>query len=275
MLEVYETDNYKEALKSRLKALKQSRPGLTLKVLAQGIGVQYTYLSKTFNQEDIHLSEDHLFRFCQMLDLDKNEMEFILLQRSHALTGNDFRREYLYKKIEQLRQEKKLNGEVLEHKPDLIEKEMNYLFDPYCVLVHASLFINKYRENSAILSDQLNITLNHLREILLTLNSNGFITLGEGPFDIKEVRAKSLHYGRSHPLMRVHQTLFKTAMANKLSTTAEEDKICQMFSFTMDENGFKEVSDEYQTFIKKVQKIAQKSRKTELFQINFDFFKWH
>jgi len=275
MLEIYESDNYKEALKNRLSRLKQVRRGLTLKKIAQNIGVQYTYLSKTFNHSETHLSEDHLFKLCQLLELDRDELEFILLHRSFESSGDEARKEYLFKRIQEKRQEKKLASEILTHNPGQLEREMDYLFDPYCVLIHVSLYIDKYRENPLLLTDPLKISINRLKDILRILEVNNFIVLGEGPFEVKVVLNKHLHYGRNHPLMRIHQSLFKTAINEKLHTTIEENKLSQMFSFTMDDTSFKKVSVEYQGFIKKVQKIAIQGRNTGLYQISFDLFKWY
>jgi transcriptional regulator with XRE-family HTH domain len=274
MLEVYEAPNYKEALKGKIKTLKSDRPGLTMKKMASHIGVQYTYLSKSFNQESVHLSEDHLFKLCKMLELDQGELEYIMLGRSHETAGDESRKEYLFNKLEENKRRKRLEVKTTEHDPAKLEQEMKYLFNPHCVLVHVALFIPAYREAPYLLTEKLAITLNKLKEILRILDVNGIVRLGEDGLEVLEILDNYIHYDRNHPLMRIHQSLFKTAINSKLLETPEDQKISQMFSFTMDDRGYHQACEEYHSFLKKVQKISKQGGNDHLYQISFDFFKW-
>lgn len=270
---IYTENNYKAILKNRVKDLQKTRKDLTLKGLANQLGVQATYFSKFFNSDSTHLNDDHLYLLLSLLDFSNNEIEYIYLLKSAEQTQNKERLEYLQAKIETFQKENPLNIEQAITPMDRIEAEMSYLLDPLCLLVHMALYIEDYRNFPFRLCETLNITNQKFEEILRTLASNDLIKLDE-QFRIKEVKTKKIHYGKDHPLMRVHQSLFKTKINSELLRVEEKDKHSILVSFTADEFSFEKIKVAHNKFMKEVELIAKEAKNQGVYQINFDVFKW-
>src|SRR4051794_24029697 len=92
---LYSSQNYKDIIKTRVRYLKTRKAGVSLKKLADQIPIQYTYLSKSLNDELTHLNEDHLFRLGSLLDFLPDEVEYLLLLRARNLTTNTQRKDQL------------------------------------------------------------------------------------------------------------------------------------------------------------------------------------
>lgn len=245
-----------------------------MKSLALQVGVQATYFSKFFHSDQTHLNDDHLFSLCRFLDFKSNEIDFIFTLKDYETANDELRKDYLKTKIEQFKKELKLNTETAASAVDQLEEEMKYLFDPLCLLVHLALFIEPYRKNPLSIAHQMNLSPQKLREILGILLKNKFIEVGEDLYEIKKVNQQRVHYGKNHPLMRVHQSILKTRINAELLETPEEKKHSFLVTFTTDELSFGLVKDEFQKFIKSVEGIAVKSKPTGVYQLNFDLFKW-
>jgi len=273
-MDIYQSDDYKETLRGTLKALKKERPATTFKSVAKQVPMQYTYLSRIMNDSGAHFTEDQLFRICSILMMRPEQTDFILVLRSYATANSPDRKKFLFQKIERLKKERTLSAEVQSHASSKIAEEMAYLFDPLTVLIHMALHIDAIKKNPLILVEKLGIRQTQLKECLRKLEAQGWIVTEERPLLIKKISNKSLHFGRDHPLMRVHQQLLKTMLNSQLMRTAEKDKHSFLATFTADASSFEKIKDAFQEFLSKVEHIAKKARDEKLYQVNFDVFQW-
>lgn len=273
-MSIYEQNDYKSVIKYRIKDLRATQPQKTLKKLAQNIPVQYTFLSKVLNSDSAHLSEDHLFKLSRMLEFLPDEIDFILLLRSSQTAQASQRREYCLQKIEQIRRQREISADFATSTSEGLKKEMAYLFNPYCMLVHVSLFIKEYQQSPQKLAALFGIQYEKMRETLVVLEDNGYIVTGDDPFDIKEVKQRYPHFGPEHPLTRLHQATIKNHMLQKLGHSLEEDKDSFFVTFTMDEEGFTKVKKLFRDFLKQVQEVTFDAKHKQLYQLNFDLLKW-
>ncbi|MES2855005.1 MAG: DUF4423 domain-containing protein [Bdellovibrionota bacterium] len=257
-----------------MKSLQTTRPGLTWRKIASQVPVQYTYLSKVLNSDTSHLNEDHLFTIARILDFFPDEIDFLSLQRSHAVAQDPARKEHLLKKIEATRKRNKLLAEDQTFNSAQTMNEMDYLFDPFCVIVHMALAIAEYRKDPRKVCGPLGITPVRLKNILRILAALRLVELDEGGSSVKKLLKGHLHFGRDHALMRHHQGLLKTQINSRLPLIDEADKHSFLITFTMDEPSFGKVKDEFQTFLKRVEGIARESRDKNVYQLNFDLFRW-
>lgn len=272
-LDLYTTDDYRNIIKSRVKELKGSRPHLTLRWLAEKIPLQYTYLSKALNHDTAHLSEDHLFRISKYLEFLPDETDYLLLLRARAVTQDDQRREFLDRRLGEIQRQRSVRADYTMSSSDL-NKELRYLFNPLCTIVYTALFIEDYKRAPQRLCSHLGISANKLKEVLEALEENGFLELGASAFEIKEVKSRYPHFGKEHPLMRTHQMALKSQMLARFNQTTESDKEGFNATFTMDEEGAKQVKNLFQDFIKKVQEVSFASQANHVYQLNFDFLRW-
>ena len=152
---------------------------------------------------------------------------------------------------------------------------MAYLFTPLAIVVHVALFIKSYQKNPRLLCPQLGISDVALKNILQILDASDYVVLADDdPFKVLEVKSKYPHFGREHPLMRAHQTTLKTMLQSRLNQTAESEKESFLVTFSMDEAGFKKVSEEFRKFVSKVQSVSFDGKHTNVYQLSFDFLKW-
>ncbi|MBC7397360.1 MAG: DUF4423 domain-containing protein [Bdellovibrionales bacterium] len=272
---VHHDRDYRVTLRQKIADIQQKQPSFTLKKLAAKIPIQYTYLSKAMNHPKVHLGEDDLFTLCEQLKFLPEERDFILMKRALATTANSDRKKYLQQKIEAVLKKQTLNAETQGYSSQTQAQEVQYLFDPLCVIVQVSLGIESVRKNPALLCEKLGIGFSELKLTLQKLVRNEIIELEEGSsIKIKRVLRNSLHYGPDHPFMRVHQSLLKTAIASQLLRCPEEAKQSFVATFTMDESSFDRIQQEFRSFLKNVETIARKSRAVQVYQMNFDLFRW-
>ncbi len=270
---IYDYTDYKLILKNRIKELQNKRSSLTMKNIANQLGIQATYFSKFFNQEQVHLSDDHLFLLLEILEFSHEEIEYVFTLKSFLQAQVQTRKNHLFKVIEKLRKEKRLSVDDAESNINKIEDEMKYLLSPICLLVHLALYVDEYRKMPFKLCDALNLTTQQFQENLRILAANEIISLGEN-YEILEVKSRRIHYGKGHPLMRVHQALLKTKINSELLKIEEKDKQSMLVTFTADEHSYEKMKEAFQRFMREMEEIAKVSNPSGVYQLNFDLFKW-
>jgi DNA-binding Xre family transcriptional regulator len=275
-MDIFANDLYKESITLRLKELQIHKKSLSLRKLANIVGIQYTYLSKVMNSKSIHLNEDDLYVLCMYLEFFPDEIDFILLQRSYETSAQGERKRILYNKIEKLKRERSLNADVKSvPSSSSIIKEMEYLFNPLCILIHVGLSSKKIRADTRQFCSKLGISAQQLKNILKILERNDLIRLSDDdPFLVTEVLQKRSHFSKEHPLTRVHQNLMKIELLQRLQHISESEKHSFLATFTMDQEGFKQIKDEFQLFLKKAEQISAKSLHDGVYQLSFDLFRW-
>lgn len=264
---LYNNFDYKDIIKK----LIQLTEGMNNKELANRIPIQPTYLSKLFNDDGTHLKDETLYRIGKILELNEEEIDYLILIKTHQCSESPERKEHLYRKIQDLNN-LYLDG-VSKSATSQLELESKYLLNPKCALIQLALHIDTYEQNPRLLCQELNISHSQLVDILDILEQNKFIIRGDNPLAIKKVNRAALHI-ESGQLMRVHQYLFKTLVATRVQETHENHKKSFNAVFNMDESSFKEAIDLCNKFVNDMQMITEKSRAEGLYQLSFDLFKW-
>lgn len=273
-MDIYAEHDYKIILRSRVKEMARTKRSLTLQAIARQIPVQNTYLSKALRDPKTHLNEDHLFRICKILDFFPREIDYVQLLRAQALTSDSTRRAYLEAKINRMRQASQRRAEFKELDTRDLIQEINYLFNPLCMLVHVALFIEEYRINPRRLCSPLGLTPASLKQILETLQLLNFIRLESDGTTVLEVLQNQIHYGVNHPLMRTHQHLLRSKILAHLSQVSEVDKHCYMGTFAADEETFLKLRQLFRQFLKEAEPLIAKAPSKAIYQFSFDLFKW-
>lgn len=274
-MDVYQSESYRELIKDRLRSLKTKKTSWTFKKIAEHLGLQATYLSKVMNSKNFHLSEDSLYGICKVLRFHPKEIDYILLLRSMETAQNLDRKREIKVKVERLRSEQELDVDVRKSSSEVFSNELEYLLDPICVLLHVSLMSENLRKDVRQLGAKLGLKTQQLKAYLKTLERNNLIKLD--PHDswvVLKVETWRTHFHRDHPLVRVSQNLLRQQSLSRLSQIDEEEKHSLNFTFTFDSDGFEALKKEFQSFLKKAESLSKISRHTEVYQMNFDLFKW-
>ncbi len=273
-MNVYDSTDYKEFIKEKVRLLGTSKKKFSLRKLAEKIEIQYTYLSKCLNDESSHLNEDHLFRTCRWLELLPNEIDYLFLLRSWSASHDSQRKQFLFNKIERLQKENRISADVQDFRSNQLQSDINYLFNPYTVIVHVALHISPFQKNPRSLGAALNLPWEKVKETLIHLEQIGFIELEENRERVKRVKQSQLHYSTDHPLMRAHQTLLKQLIQAQLLKTSEEQKTSFLATFSADEKSFRKIQTCFRAFLKEVEQIARNADDEKVYQICFDLFSW-
>lgn len=274
-MDVFSQDDYKEILKFRLKELKSRRRSLNFKKVADYLGVQATYLSKILNHDTHHLAEDDLYSTCRLLEFLSEETDYILLLRTHAVCTRADRKKELTAKLDRLKSERKLNTDSKSLHSSALSNEMEYLFTPHLLIFHVALMSRALRKDPRAIGNRLGLKNSEVKGLLKNLERMDLVKLNpEDPFDVQDVERWRAHFHKDHPLMRVGQNILRQVAHARLQTTPEEEKHSLNFTFTMDPSGFEDLKKEFQVFLKKAEEISRKSRHSEVYQLNFDLFRW-
>ena len=270
-------DDYKRALRARLKdSTRTAAKGLTLKRIAERIAIQYTYLSKVMNDPEIHLSEDHVFEIARILGFPPHEIDYLLLLRAHQTAKYPARKREIALRIDRAREGLGVSAAARAAPGAAADftNEMNYLFDPFASIVRVALYVPQFRQDPKRLGSPLGITMERLRGILKNLALIGFIETGGTAFQIVKVHPEKLHFGKEHPLMRMHQYLSSIACQNALLKGDDADVENVQVKFTADENARRKIRTEFRKFLKVVEEIAGQAPNESLYQLNFQLFNW-
>jgi uncharacterized protein (TIGR02147 family) len=265
--------DYKAAIRARLEELKASRPGLTLKRVAERIPIQYTYLSKVLNDADAHLSEDDLFQVAQILEMYPQETEYLMQLRAWQSARHPARREFLVKTLDRSRKQLKVRAKI-EGGSKTLERELSHLLDPYSVVTYVALHLSHIQSDPRLLCEPLGISRARLGQTLKNLALLELIELGTGPLTVLQVRKSNPHYSKDHPLMRTHQYLLKIAAQSQLLRLGENDKESFQATFTADAAAYEDLRAEFHAFLKKVQERVRTARDERVYQLSFDLFPW-
>lgn len=270
---IFEFDNYKDAIKAKVKEAKSHGKPLTLRAVAEKLRIQYTYLSKVLNDEKAHLSEDHLFEVGQLLGLLPDEIDYLGLLRSLAMTQHASRKNFLLNKLNVYRKRQQVSAEIREFSPQGVNEEIHYLFDPYCVVVHVALLLPEYQEHPRRLCSVLGLSPERLQITLSRLQALDFVELDESG-NVKKVTKSRIHYGTDHPLMRAHQQIFSGLCQTHLQRVEENKKHRFMTTFTASESTFRFVAEKLGEVIKEAQKHSRDFTSDHVYQLNYELFRW-
>ncbi len=273
-MEIFDAGSYKEAIQIRLDELKKRGRKISVRKLSETIQVQYTYLSKVLNHEKSHLNEDQLWAIAHELECHESETEFLLLLRSREISQNPKRRKVYDQRIASIQKARQLKAKSSDLERYQLDREMDYLFRPECLLLYISLHVEEYRKNLSKLRFVMGMDEKVFRENLMRLVDLGMITLDDRKLSVQKLQKAHTHYGLKHPLMRVHQSLMRALSLSKIPQTEEAHKNNFMVSFASDAESFNRIQDELKNFLQKVEKIVLSSKPEATYQLNLDLFRW-
>lgn len=266
-MEAFAFKDYKDLLRHRCKERSTQR------ALADAARIQYTYVSKVLNTAHVHFNEDTLFAMCRHLGLGSEETDFALLLRARDAAASKELRADLERKIIDARERHKVAAKLRSGALEEIKKEMSYLLDPYCILVHVALYVERYKKDLAALAADFGLSTERLRAVLSKLAEAKFIEL-DARGNVTRLLEERLHYDTTHPLMRAHQALLKQASMARLQQLDDERKVSFMAAFTGDETTLEQVRLEFNRFTARVQSLSEGAASRRPYVLQFDFFAW-
>lgn len=271
-MNVFAFNSLNEALNTRIDERKTFQPQLTLAKLAHNCQMQPSYLTNVLKGRAT-LNTDQLFRLCEQLSFNADEMDYLALLLEFEKTNYQKRKMLLQKKINTLRQqylraEKILAVKTVELTPEQIER---YYLDPYIQLVH--IFLNSKDGNCTVemIAKQFSLALGQAASILNTLEEIKYIKKKGSHF---EILVEGRHLPRDSQITRPHQILMRLKSLDQIQRLTPE----QTYSFSATISTLPEVRTKIQAeflkFLKTAEKLVGSHDSQNLYQINFDLFPW-
>lgn len=273
-MDVFRERDYKVAIKKLVNERKKHKRGFNLRVVAEKIPVQYTYLSKCLNQEGADLSDDHVFVIGEILGLNQREMDFLLLLRTFATTRSTSRKKDVERRIDRIRAEYNLSASLRTSTQYEVPTEIQYLTDPLAPIVHVACFVPAFGEDIRQLCGVLGITWARLEGILLTLQRMGLVSLSADRKKITDSSYGHIHYSPEHPLLRAFQGLMRQSGAGQFHRLTDEERYGFVVAFAANPSVFEKVREDFREYIRTIEKLALPAEKKNVYQLNFDVFKW-
>lgn len=274
-MKLFDQDDYREIIRTRVRDLSRQRRSFTLKKVAQAVPMQYTYLSRALNRDDTHLSEDQLYSVCQQLDFFTDELEYVFALRAHAVARHAGRRAHILKTIEKIRRSQDIQAPQEETRSGVGAREAQFLLSPLAWLVYFSLAIAEYRSNPRKLCSLYGLSELKLQEILRNLAEQTLIETDASPWKVTRVLKNHFHYSPTHPLIRIHQHLLKDFAGHHLQKILEDEKTSFMATFNADPKALELIQRKFREFIREVEKIAVQAPSKKTYQLVFDLFAWN
>ncbi|MBK7961200.1 MAG: DUF4423 domain-containing protein [Bdellovibrionales bacterium] len=196
------------------------------------------------------------------------------LLRQYAVAKDSEYREHLNRRIRELQRTKSLSASTATLTSNSVDQQIRYLFAPLCQIIHMAMDIPAYRKDPRRLCSLLSIHLTQLKEILRILSQNDFIELEDDGLTPRKVKPTKISFWPRSPNDALSHKYHQNQLIARLNNTQDKDKYSFLATFTADENSFLKIKSEFQSFLKKVERIASESRDEHVYQVSFDLLKW-
>ena len=271
MIEIFESDNYREIIKSCLLDKKKIYGrDYTFEKMARACRLQRTYLSSVLAGNG-HLNSDQVYMACQFLGFDDNEYHYVSLLHEFDKSVFPKRKKHLQTEIDRLRK-KSLRTEAHINSPVSSVEGMNdFYLDFNAQLIHMFLTVSKYRENTNLLMQKLGLHKSRFLKSLRTVETAGLISVKDGAITVLKdnfhLPSESSYYPSYRSQMRLHAL-------EQMQRQYEEDQYSFSVLFSSNDEIRKRIQGDFLKFLDRAQKLSQGSETEEVYQINFDLLKW-
>lgn len=228
------------------------------------------YLSRVLNQKG-DLSSDQIYKCSRYLKLSDLEKQYFGLVYEENVSSLSERKLMLTNEIEKIRK-KALKSDVLyADKTQEIESSENYFLDPYFALIHMHLLVPKYKNNSDLISAKLNLPKLKVNEYIESLHDMKIIDKTDNEIKILK---EFVRLPDSSQLMTSFRILSKIKALEKITQLPVDDYLSMHVFFVADKSGKQKIQKLFLDFLSESQKIAEKSKPEDVYQLNFDLLKW-
>lgn len=271
-MNIFNILSYKSAISKILLEKKKLRPQMTFENMAKACGVQKAYLSRVLRHKG-HLNSDQLYLAAKFLKLTNLETKYLLKLLQLETTVVEERKNLLQKQLDDIRQQS-LSTEA-RTKVDVIplNKEIfsEYYTDPNFSLIHMFLTIEEFAKDKYKICSHLNIERDKLDIYLDKLEEMKIIRLEVNKI---QVLKDNLHLPESSYLIKAFRTLMRIKSLEKIDKVKEKEAYSFSVAFSSEPKVHDQIREKFLIFLEEVQTLVQKSNEKQVYQINFDLFKW-
>lgn len=273
-MNIFEFNSYREVIKASIEESKRfSGKKITYQELAENLRIQKSYFSKVM-AGNAELSRDQAFLYTQHFNFNDLDREYFeLLVELERTSLKDYRK-ILSKKVKKLQHQ---NTQSLKYLKEKTGKQLTsdqlqrYYLLPETQLIHLSLGLPVIQKDPSVLKNIFGVSEEILTNCINTLKE---LDLIEDDGDLIKTKRSNMHLNNGSEFFHQWHTQFKLKSLEKLKSLSSEDKYNFLVTFSSKEKDKEKIRIEFLNFIKKVESIVKKSEKENLYQMNFDLFKW-
>lgn len=276
-MNIYSSNNYREIINEVINEKKFLDKTFTFQAMANFIRVQKPYLSKVMNSR-ADFSTDQLYMCCKYLEINEEEINYMLLLLEQERCTYPERRKELKKNIEKIQDSKRDSKNVLlniirtRNAQDFDESiHIEYYLDPIIQIVHVFLTIPRFRKNIESIANELSLSKDHLNEILKKLVAMSIIEIVD---DKINVLISTMHLPRESKIVLAHQQMAKQYALHRMNRVPVENKKNFSVIFSSNEIARKKIEIEFNKFLEKVRDLSMEGEVKDCYQMSFDLFPW-
>ena len=268
----FDHSHYRPLIAEQANAWKKSRPGWTLRRIAEKAQIQPPYFTNVL-KERAHLSTDQLCSLAYVFEWNEETTEFALNLLEWERTNHAKRREALGEKIALRQREQKqikaqLKKEVVQTP---VAEQQKFFLNPFYYLVNAFLGIPRFAKEPLKISSCLAVKPAEVSLILKDLQEMKFI---EKSGEMYRKLKRNFHLPKESPLCVPHQTLLHLASTQHLQSLPEGEKTNFTLTFSADQKTREKIQGEFRKFLQAVEPLVKDAPAEQLYGLRFDLFRW-
>lgn len=272
-MKLYELKSYQDIIHTYIEFQKSLGNRITYQKLAEVMRIQKSYLSKVMSN-GASLNKDQLYLFAQYIELTHDEMEYLFLLLDIEKCGiHDLKKQLQSKALEISLSKTQSNNYLNKSSLNLQTEQINeYYLSPENQLVHLALAIPKYQSDLELLKSDLRLGSSQFSKIITLLERLELIELSaKGKTKIKK---SNLHLSPNSPYFESWKNQFTLKASEWNKSLNEKEKYRFTVSFTADDDTRERIRLEFLKLLKTIESEVQKAPSKNLYQMNFDLFKW-
>ena len=234
--------------------------------------IQKSYLSKVMAR-NASINKDQGYLLGKYLKLDTEELDYLFLLIDFEKCALKELRDELEHKIKTIQISKTQSNQYLEKQSNRLTTADNqkYYLLPENQLIHLALSIEKYQKDIELLRKDFNLNQTVFSTSLKTLEQLNLIQIKDSK--VKLIKS-NLHLDHDSPFFHQWKAQMMMKGIEWIKGLETKDKYNFTVSFTSDEETKENIRIEFLNFLKKIEKLVTKAPSENLYQLNFDLFKW-
>lgn len=269
-MNIYSYSNYREFLQKTIESQKKLDSSRNFQTLATAMRLQKSYLSKVI-KGDADLNSDQLYLACEYLGVGAEATDYLLLLLEHARCVVTKRREALDRRIRKIQNEKLQTDSHISAKAATGDTFSDYYLNPILLVVHMSMFIERYRKNASLLAKDLGIPLARITDAILKLQELGVLKYERETYT---VLIDHIHLPANSPLYPAWRAQLRLLSQQKLQVSSTEDAYSFSVAFSADEATRKHIQKKFLDLIREIEPNVRDASSDQVYQMNFDLLRW-
>jgi len=269
---IFNKINYRLIIKEIVENKKKIDPKINFQSLSTHARIQKAYLSQVINGHR-DLNQDQLYLTCDYLELKDHEVKYLRLLLEYSRSALADRKSVLKKKIREMQDEYSSTSKTIdvdEQKITNNERDL-YFLEPLHQLVHIALTISSFRKDLKLLAKSLHLPHQRVIDCIQNLEKMEIISTQNGK--ITDL-APNMHLSPDSPIFKAWKSSLNMLAQSRIHLTNAEDKYDFSVVFSADDETKREIHQAFMQFLKKIKKNVEKAPAKEVYQMNFDLFRW-